>query len=91
MRQIFAFAIIVGGCLAGVSSAQAMTSLAPSQAAVAATLPGGPALTLVEGGCGPGGFRDRFGYCRPRRGPPPRYYGCRPGMHPTPYGCRPNF
>ena len=50
----------------------------------------GAGIVLVEGGCGPGGHRDRFGYCRPNYVPPPRYYRCPPYYHPTPYGCRPD-
>ncbi len=52
-------------------------------------------ITLVEGGCGPRGYRAANGYCYPRRPPPPppRYYDrrCPPGYHPSPYGCRPNY
>lgn len=54
-------------------------------------------IVQVEGGCGPYGFRDFYGYCRPRRiyapvPPPPRaFYGCPRGFRPTPYGCRPFY
>lgn len=65
------------------SASQAATSLSGS------TLPGAGPIIKVEGGCGPGGHRDRFGYCRPNGyyAPPPRYYRCPPYTHPTPYGC----
>ncbi len=86
MRPVIA-AIVLGACIALPGAAQSAEGQpirpVPTQAA--------SLLTLVDGGCGgPQFFRDRFGYCRPK-GPPPRYYGCRPGFHPTPYGCRPNY
>ncbi len=65
--------------LAGSGMASAASSIAPPQ------LSG--SIVQVDGGCGPGGFRDRFGRCVPKR----RYYGCPPGTHPTPYGCRRNY
>ena len=87
MSRLLAAAILAGSCLGlgfGATPAQAASALPAFQGTVS------PSITLVEGGCGPGGFRDRFGYCHPRR-VFQRYVGCRPGFHPTPYGCRPNY
>jgi len=80
------------GCVAALCSAGAAASAAsgPGSAAVAVDRQ----IVLVEGGCGPYGFRDYYGYCRPRRvyAPPPRrFYGCPYGFRPTPYGCRPLY
>lgn len=82
MKHIIVAAIMSASCLTGFS-AVAATALS---AAAPATSP----IVLVDGGCGPGGFRDRNGYCRPKTYAYPRRY-CGPGFHPTPYGCRPNF
>ena len=46
-------------------------------------------IELASGGCGPGGHRDAYGYCRPNARP--IYRRCPYRYHPTPYGCRPNF
>lgn len=46
-------------------------------------------IIQVSGGCGPNGFRDGNGYCRPNYRP--NYRACPPGYHPTPYGCRRNY
>lgn len=82
MKHILVAAFISASCLTGFSAMAATELSAP--------LPASSAIVLVDGGCGPGGFRDRFGYCRPK---PRGYYRrfCGPGFHPTPYGCRPNF
>ena len=55
--------------------------------------PAASGIVQVSGGCGLYGFRDYYGYCRPRRVfvARPRYYGCPFRFHPTPYGCRPNY
>ncbi len=81
--------------LAGLAVAALAIASGPASA-MTVTAPGiglDNGVTLVEGGCGPRGFRAANGYCYPRRPPPPRYYrrACPPGYHPTPYGCRPNF
>ena len=81
------------GCLVALSSVGA-ASAAPGAGGVAVTADRN--IVLVEGGCGPYGFRDYYGYCRPRRvyAPPPpprRFYGCPYGFRPTPYGCRPFY
>jgi hypothetical protein len=70
----------------GVAAANAATGFS-------GVTPGHSPIVKVEGGCGPGGHRDRFGYCRPNYPPPPppAYYGCPPYTHPTPYGCRRNY
>lgn len=74
----------------------ALCSTSSVHAAPGMALPRSGSIELVSGGCGPGGHRDPYGYCRPN-GPygygygRPVYRGCPPGMHPTPYGCRPNF
>jgi hypothetical protein len=82
MRTLLAAAMFVGMGLAGLSSSQAMS--APGM-----VLPQSGAITQVAGGCGPGGFRDRFGVCRPKgyvyR---PHVRRCPPRMHWTPVGCR---
>ena len=101
MRRFLATLVIAGGCLGAAAAAHAAPVVLVPVAAVpgafvpAVIAPGvaiAPGIVLVEGGCGPYGFRDRFGYCRSRRFvPQPRFYGCRPGTHPTPYGCRPNY
>jgi len=83
-------AILVLGAAVGLAGARA-ASAAPVSSGAAA-LSGG--IVLVDGGCGPGGFRDYYGYCRPKRiyAPVrPRYYGCPYGFRPTPYGCRPLY
>jgi len=67
----------------GITAAQAATGFS-------GVTPGRSPIVKVEGGCGPGWHRDRFGNCRPNYVPPPRYYRCPPYYHPTPYGCRPN-
>ena len=75
-----------------------LLALSVTGAASAAPGAGGATVTVdrnivqVEGGCGPYGFRDYYGYCRPRRvfvPAPRRFYGCPYGFRPTPYGCRP--
>lgn len=81
--------------LAGLALA-AMSFVSVPASAVTLSPPGinhDSGVTLVEGGCGPGGFRAPNGFCYPRRPPPPPYYRrpCPPGYHPTPYGCRPNY
>ena len=68
----------------------AAVPLSRAEAASAPALPTG-GIELIAQGCGPGGHRDRFGYCRPNYAPPPRYRGCPPAYHPTPYGCRRNY
>ena len=83
MRTLLAAAMFVGVGFAGITSSQAMS--APGLVA-----PPSAAIVKVEGGCGPGGFRDRYGVCRPkgyvyRR---PVYRACPPRMHMTRYGCR---
>src|SRR5579872_4394288 len=45
----------------GSAGALPVTPLSPSA--------GTPEVILVEGGCGPGWFRNEFGKCRPERGP----------------------
>ncbi len=79
-----------------VGLATAALSLAPSVSEAAALsqlnmdVPSG--MTLVAGGCGPGGFRAANGLCYRR--PPPRAYhrrACPPRYHLTRFGCRPNF
>ena len=81
-------AILVFSAAVGLAGAQA-ASAAPFPSGVMAPSGG---IILVDGGCGPGGFRDYYGYCRPKRfyaPPPPRYFRCPYGFRPTPYGCRP--
>lgn len=74
--------------------------LGTAGAAAAAPVAGGASVApdagiqLASGGCGPYGFRDYYGYCRPRPvyvAPPRRIYGCPPGFRPTPFGCRPYY
>ena len=82
--------------LAGLAVATLM-SLAPVAAQAAPGVTAAPSvssapLVLAEGGCGPGGFRDRYGRCVARRPyPAPGYRACPRHTHPTPYGCRPNY
>ncbi len=86
MKHLFALTLAAGIGLAGVSEARAATPSALPQVTAPAS------VQLVSGGCGPRGFRDRYGRCRPiGYVPPPRYRRCPPGLHPTPYGCRRNF
>lgn len=76
-----------------VGLATAALSAAPivAEAAVPA-IDVGSGITLVSGGCGPGGFRAGNGLCYRRRVPPPYYRrACPPGYHLTRFGCRPNF
>ena len=84
MKRVLATLIIAGACFGSVSAAQAANGLAGLSAAPTVDA----SITLVSGGCGPGGFRDRFGYCRPRFA---RARFCPPYTHPTPYGCRRNY
>ncbi len=80
--------------VAGLGLAALSLMSGPSVAAPAAQpgITAGSGLTLVEGGCGQGGYRAPNGYCYPRRPPPPYYRRpCPPHYHPTPYGCRPNY
>jgi hypothetical protein len=81
MRTLLATVMFVGVGLAGISASHAMP-------AASAFLPQSSAITQVEGGCGPGGFRDRYGVCRPRGWHPAPYRRCPPRMHMTPHGCR---
>ena len=79
----------------GVAGACLPAAAGPAVTGPGATAPAG-GIVLVDGGCGPGGFRDYYGYCRPKRiyAPPPpprRFYGCPYGFRPTPYGCRPLY
>lgn len=85
MRHLLAFTVVA---TLGMSMAGGAQAASPASARML-SVPASGAIELVSGGCGPGGFRDRFGYCRPIRGPV--YRGCPPGFHPTPYGCRRNF
>jgi hypothetical protein len=84
IKTLFSLTLALGLAI-GASGAQAATGFSGLSA-------GGSPIVKVEGGCGPYGHRDRFGYCRPNRPPPPPgYYRCPPYTHPTPYGCRPNY
>ena len=84
IKTLFAMTLALG-LATGVAGAQA----APAFGGMST---GTSPIVKVEGGCGPYGHRDRFGYCRPNRPPPPPgYYGCPPYTHPTPYGCRRNY
>ena len=86
MKHLLASAAVAGL----MSLAPAAVHAAPGVTA-APSVPSAP-IVLAEGGCGPGGFRDRFGQCVFRRPPPrPIYRGCPRFAHPTPYGCRPNY
>ena len=80
MLRVLSAALLSASCLAGASASAATSEVLPTQRDAA--------IVLVDGGCGPGGFRDRFGYCRPK--PIYRRF-CPPGFHGTPYGCRPNY
>jgi hypothetical protein len=84
MRKVLALAIVATVGLAAANEAQAMAAFGVPQT-------DGSSIQLVSGGCGPGGFRDRFGYCRPRGYYPPPPRRCPPYTHPTPYGCRRNY
>ncbi len=80
--------------LVGLAAAALMAapSVAEAGAMTALSVPSNDAITLVEGGCGPGGFRAINGACYRR--PPPRLYyrrACPPGLHLTRFGCRRNF
>ena len=83
MKTLAIVGCITALCTGGVSAASNVVPPAPAA----------NGIIQVEGGCGPYGFRDYYGYCRPRRVfvARPRYYGCPFGFHPTPYGCRPNY
>jgi hypothetical protein len=76
---------LMGLALAGAMCAHAtVLALAPAVAG---------SIILTEGGCGPGGYRDNYGYCRAYGGPygyaPRDYYEegygvrwtCPPGWH----------
>ena len=88
MRRLVGFACAAALCLGSAGPAGAASSMG-------FTAPRGGAVVQVEGGCGPYGFRDYYGYCRPRRvyAPPVvrRFYGCPYGFRPTPFGCRPFY
>ena len=83
MKTVFAAVLTAGLGLVGMQAAHA----APGLGSVTG---GNDLLVQVEGGCGPYGHRDGYGYCRPNRPPPPYRRFCPPGMHMTPYGCRYN-
>lgn len=85
MKHLLAVSLLTGLMSLGtVTAAQAMPGVGPVPAVGAGN------ITLIAQGCGPGGFRDRFGRCFYRRPPPFRRF-CPPGTHPTPVGCRPNY
>lgn len=71
MRHLLAFTILTGvltlGSTVAVQAAPGMSAISPASSAASAD------IVLVSGGCGPRGFRDRFGRCHARR-PPPRHY-----------------
>ena len=67
-------------CLLLETPVEAMTVMPQGQ--------GDSAVVLVEGGCGPGGHRDRYGNCRPNFRPPYRR-PCPPRMFLDRFGhCR---
>ncbi|WP_298958813.1 hypothetical protein [uncultured Methylobacterium sp.] len=71
-------------------------SLGLSSAASAATIGLGAvapetAVTRVAGGCGPGFFPNRWGYCRPFYGPRPYWGPRRVYGPPRPYWRRPYY
>ena len=77
----------------------AVALAAPARAAVH-SVPAQPEVSLavpVAEGCGPGRFRDGYGYCRwmARRWGPPAFVAraCPPGYHLGPYRgrCWPNY
>lgn len=73
MKLLAASAVALGLSLFAMTASQGMP-LAPSdQPAV------NDGITLVHGGCGPGGHRGPYGGCRP-------LYNCPPGWHTGPYG-----
>ena len=83
MKHLLAVAAIAGLASLGSVAAHAAPGVSPMPSAVTASSD----IDLVAQGCGPGGFRDRFGRCVGR----PVYRRCPPGLHPTPRGCRPNY
>lgn len=85
---LFASAVMVGS-LANIGEARAAAGFEGPQFGLQQN--GSSHIEQVRDGCGPGGFRDRGGYCRRGgyRAPPPRMR-CPPYTHPTPYGCRRN-
>ena len=52
-------------------------------------LPAPIGIEQVSGGCGRGGYRDGYGYCRPNRRAV--YRRCPYGYHLNAYGCRRNY
>ena len=72
------------------AAALALGSFAPAMALPSVpALPGHDAVIPVRDGCGPGGFRDGYGYCRPIYRP----RACPPGYHLGRNGdrCWPNY
>lgn len=73
----------------------AASAMSGTATAAPASVPGvtaGSGVILVEGGCGPRGFRAANGRCYARR--PRREFrrrACPPRYHLTPYGCRLNY
>ena len=84
--------LLAGAALSTLISLAPVAAQAAPGVTAAAPMSSSAAIVLAAEGCGPGGFRDRFGRCFYRRpGPPPFRRFCPPGTHPTPYGCRRNF
>jgi hypothetical protein len=59
--------------------AAAIALIAPVQASPVRTPANTGSIILVADGCGPGYYRNDYGYCRPN-GPPPGYYYDRPSV-----------
>ena len=83
--------VLVASLVAGLFSAG--TSETAAAANFSVQVPANRGLLLVEGGCGDGRFRDRYGYCHQRfyASPGAYYRRCPPGLHMTLYGCRLNY